>query len=79
MRSWLIIIGIAVLFVCWGLFVFFTIGDKGSPPWDFGVVKDIPGESPYSTHRYTPGVSPAPSPQHVSEKPAGAGTEGKRK
>ena len=77
MRSWLIIIGIAALFVCWGLFVFFTIGDKGSPPWDFGVVKDIPGESPYSTHRYTPGASPAPSPQHVAEKPAGVVPEGK--
>ncbi len=79
MRSFLIIVGIAVLFVCWGLFVFFTVGDKGSPPWDFGVVKDIPGESPYSTQRFVPGKSPAPSPQHVAEKPTGVGTEGKKK
>jgi hypothetical protein len=79
MRSLLIIVGIAVLFLCWGLFVFFTVGDKGSPPWDFGVVKDIPGESPYSTQRFVPGKSPAPSPQHVAEKPTGVGTEGKRK
>jgi hypothetical protein len=79
MRSLLIIVGIAVLFVCWGLFVFFTVGDKGSPPWDFGVVKDIPGESPYSTQRFVPGKSPAPSPQHVAEKPTGVGTEGKKK
>jgi len=54
-------------------------GDKGSPPWDFGVVKDIPGESPYSTQRFVPGKSPAPSPQHVAEKPTGVGTEGKKK
>jgi len=79
MRSFLIIVGIAVLFVCWGLFVFFTVGDKGSPPWDFGVVKDIPGESPYSTQRFVPGKSPAPSPQHVAEKPTWVGTEGKKK
>jgi hypothetical protein len=79
MRSLLIIVGIAVLFVCWGLFVFFTVGDKGSPPWDFGVVKDIPGESPYSTQRFVPGKSPAPSPQHVAEKPTGVGTEGRKK
>jgi hypothetical protein len=79
MRSLLIIVGIAVLFVCWGLFVFFTVGDKGSPPWDFGVVKDIPGESPYSTQRFVPGKSPAPSPQHVAEKPTRVGTEGRKK
>jgi hypothetical protein len=78
MRSWLIIIGIAILFVCWGLFVFFTVGDKGSPPWDFGVMKDIPGESGYSTHRYMPGESPGPSPQHVSEKPAEMEAKGKK-
>lgn len=78
MRSWLIIIGMAVLFVCWGLFIFFAVGDKGSPPWDFGAVKDIPGESPYSTYRYVPGKSPSPSPQHVAGKPGGGAGEGER-
>jgi hypothetical protein len=48
-RSWLIVVGIAVAFLCWGLFIFFAVGDKGVPPWDFGVIPDIPGESPYST------------------------------
>ena len=42
LRSWLIVIGIALLFLCWGLFVFLTVGDKGPPRWDFGVVEDIP-------------------------------------
>jgi hypothetical protein len=40
---------VALLFLFWGLFIFFTVGDKGLPSWDFGVVEDIPGQSAYST------------------------------
>lgn len=43
---------IALLFICWGLIIFFLVGDKGPPAWDFGVVEDIPGQSPYSTNRF---------------------------
>ncbi len=43
---------IAVLFLIWGLFILFMVGDKGPPAWDFGVVEDIPGQSPYSTNRF---------------------------
>ena len=71
LRSWMIILGIAILFLCYGLFMFFVVGDKGPPVWDFGVVEDIPGESVYSTH---PGAS-APEPQHVSQKPPQAEIE----
>jgi hypothetical protein len=74
LRSWMIILGIAILFLCYGLFMFFVVGDKGPPVWDFGVVEDIPGESIYSTH---PGKS-APEPQHVSQKSPQAGVEGKK-
>jgi nicotinamide riboside transporter PnuC len=49
--GWIIVVAIAILFVLWGLFIFFAVGDKGPPSWDFGVIKDIPGESPYSTER----------------------------
>ena len=49
--GWIIVVAIAILFVLWGLFIFFAVGDKGPPAWDFGVIKDIPGESPYSTER----------------------------
>ncbi len=69
-RSWVIIFVLAVLFVAWGLFIFFTVGDKGPPSWDFGVVQDIPGESPYSTHRTMGTREAAPEPQHISEKPS---------
>lgn len=51
-RGWFIVVAMAVLFILWGLFVFFTVGDKGPPSWNFGVIKDIPGESPYSTERH---------------------------
>ena len=49
--GWIIVFGMALLFILWGLFIFFAVGDKGPPSWDFGVIKDIPGESPYSTER----------------------------
>jgi hypothetical protein len=51
LKDWLVPIAIAVLFLLWGLLIFFMVGNKGRPPWDFGVVEDIPGQSPYSTER----------------------------
>ena len=71
-KTLIIILGIAILFLVWGLFIFFSVGDKGSPPWDFGIVQDIPGESAYSTHSPK---APEPEPQHVSQKPARVETE----
>jgi hypothetical protein len=65
--SLIIVVAIAISFLVWGLFIFFSVGDKGSPPWDFGIVQDIPGESAFSTH---PPNAPEPEPQHVSQKPA---------
>jgi hypothetical protein len=69
LRSWIIIWVLAILFVSWGLFIFLAVGDKGPPSWDFGVVRDIPGESAYSTQRTLEGKGSAPQPQHVSQKP----------
>jgi hypothetical protein len=59
-RSWIIVIGIAALFFFWGLFVYSSVGDKEPPDWDFGAVRDIPGESPYSTSsaKGFPGLTP---------------------
>jgi len=51
LRSWMIIIAMVFVFLLWGLFIFFAVGDKGPPPWNFGVVEDVPGQSPYSTER----------------------------
>jgi len=49
--GWIVVVAMAVVFILWGFFIFFAGGDKGPPSWDFGVIKDIPGESPYSTER----------------------------
>ena len=73
-RSMLFIFLLAASFLAWGFLLFYTIGDKGPPPWDFGIVRDIPGESAYSTHRVQPD-GPGPEPQHVSQRPSQAETE----
>ena len=68
-RSLLFIFVLAASFLAWGFLLFYTIGDKGPPPWDFGIVQDIPGESVYSTHQPLPGKVSDPDPQHVSGRP----------
>lgn len=74
LRSWAIVLAIAFSFIAWGLLIFFSVGDKGAPNWDFSVVEDIPGQSVYSTHSippFIPGGSYEPQPgeavpgQHV--------------
>jgi hypothetical protein len=81
-RSLTIVTGIALFFLVWGLTIFFVVGDKGPPSWDFGTVQDIPGESPYSTHviREVAELNPLPvesgvvvDRQHVDEPPREAG------
>jgi len=73
-KSLLIVFALALSFLAWGLLIFFSVGDKGPPPWDFGIVADIPGESVFSTH---PPEAPEPDPQHVSQKPPQAAVGGK--
>jgi hypothetical protein len=66
-KTWSIIGAIAAGFLAWGLLIYFVIGDKGPPGWDFSVIPDIPGESTYSS--YNPvrphGLAPGPEPTHV--------------
>ncbi len=73
-RGWIIVSGIALLFVIYGLFAFFVIGDNQPAEWDFGAVKDTPGESVYSTYPYR-GRTEEPRPQHVDQKPPDAVTD----
>lgn len=68
-RGWVYVCGLALLFLIYGLFMFYMIGDKGPPGWDFGTVEDVPGQSIYSTHPGTPGTIPEPEPQHISGRP----------
>jgi len=76
-HSWIIILAMAFLFIAWGLFIFFMVGDKGPPLWNFGVVQDIPGQSAYSTHQPLSAAGGEPSPQHVSQRPLEMGNQEK--
>jgi hypothetical protein len=67
-RGFLIVSLIAALFLGYGIFMYFAIGDKGNPDWDFGSIEDTPGQSVYST-----GEPRAVEPQHVAQEPSGAG------
>jgi hypothetical protein len=78
-RSWLIIGGLTIAVVGWGLLIFVTVGDKGLPPWDYTILPDVPGESAYSTHAAPEYSGKVPKPnvkdevllQHVREQPQG--------
>jgi len=71
LRGWIIVSAIALGFVIYGLFAFFVIGDNQPPEWDFGAVKDTPGESVYSTYPYRDRTE-EPEQQHINEKPPNA-------
>lgn len=88
LRSLGIVLAMAVFFFCWGLTIFFTVGEKGPPSWDFGTVPDIPGESPYSTQTIKDVADLNPLPvetkvlvdkQHVDDLPRDAGVLQERK
>ena len=70
LKSILIITGVALVFLLWGMIIFFSVGDKGMPSWDFGAVDDVPGASSYSTNDGRPltGTSMPLKKQHVDEK-----------
>ncbi len=67
-RGFLIVSLIAALFLGYGIFMYFAIGDRGDPDWDFGGVEETPAQSIYST-----APPAAPQPQHVDRMPSGAG------
>lgn len=77
-KSWLIIVGLSVGVLIWGFLIFFTVGDKGLPPWDYSILPDVPGQSVYSTHSAPEFSGKVPKPiqkdevvrQHVMEPEA---------
>ena len=73
--GWAAVSALALAFLLYGLLMFFAIGDKGPPDWDFGTVEDVPGQSVYSTSPSDPGTTGVPEPQHVSGKPSEAEAE----
>jgi flagellar basal body-associated protein FliL len=71
-KLWTLVCGIALAFLAYGLIMFWYIGDKGPPDWDFGVIEDTPGKSEFSTNSDQAGSSKPPEQQHVAEKPSGS-------
>jgi hypothetical protein len=70
-QGWLIVCSIVLVFMVYGIFAFFVIGDKGPSDWDFGGVQDIPGGSEYATYPYRIADSES-NPQHVDGRPPDA-------
>ena len=46
--SWVIVLAMALAFLLWGLFIFFVVGVSWPPPWRYGTIDDVPGQSIYS-------------------------------
>jgi hypothetical protein len=47
-RDWIIVLAISVCFFFWGLLIYYAVGDGWPPPWRYGTVPDVPGQSVYS-------------------------------
>jgi hypothetical protein len=78
-KLWIIVGSISLAFLLYGLFMFFAVGDKGPPDWDFGIVEDTPGKSVFSTHPEPSGTAGEPEAQHVAGKPSRTGSPAKEK
>jgi len=59
LKTWVAIAFLVVLILLQGFFAYFVVGDLGQPGWDYGTIKDVPGESPYAIYKKLP------HPQHV--------------
>jgi hypothetical protein len=59
LAGWLVLLLLIALILVKGVLTFTAVGDRGQPTWDFGIVQDLPGLSPYAIYRKLP------YPQHV--------------
>lgn len=48
--TWLIIWLFFLLILLQGHFAHYMVGDLGPPDWDYGIVEDVPGQSPYAIY-----------------------------
>ena len=60
-KSWIIVLAIAVFFFLWGLSIYVAVGDNWPPPWRYGTVEDVPGQSVYSVSKAEGRAGAAPS------------------
>ena len=59
LATWVFIVILVLSFLIYSFFTFVLVGDRGQPPWAFGIVEDVPGESPQAIYKKLP------HPQHV--------------
>jgi len=57
--TWIFIFILTSAFALTSFLSYTVIGDAGPPTWRYGVVQDVPGESPYAIYPQVP------YPQHV--------------
>ena len=78
-KGWILVLAISLFFFLWGLFIYFTIGDSWPPPWRYGTVPDVPGQSVYSVQGSEKRAGTAPlageknREQHIMGQPAETG------
>ena len=57
--TWIFIFILTSIFAITSYLAYTVVGDAGQPTWRYGVVRDVPGESPYAIYPQVP------YPQHV--------------
>jgi hypothetical protein len=58
-KTWIAVILMIGIIFGKGILAYMMIGDLGIPQWDYGAVKDVPGESLYALY------PPLPYSQHI--------------
>ncbi|MGC1402095.1 MAG: hypothetical protein WA974_04125 [Thermodesulfobacteriota bacterium] len=58
--NWVIVLAMALAFLLWGLFIFFVVGVSWPPPWRYGTIVDVPGQSIYSVRGASKQAGTAP-------------------
>lgn len=69
LKTWIVIFLLLGIVIFQGYLCFSVVGDQGQPQWDFGVIKDVPGESPYAVYSLE-------NPQHVNGQDEESAMEG---
>jgi len=65
LTSWVLIIGLSLGIVVWGILIYFLISDTPRQ-WDYGILPDTPAESIYSTIKSPTTTTP---PRQLPELP----------
>ncbi len=59
-KSWAIVTAIALSFFLYGILVFYIVGVSWPPPWRYGTIADVPGQSVYGVRGAEKAAGTAP-------------------